>query len=288
VIRIVTDTTCDLPAAWLERYQIVRLPINIQFGLESFQEGVTITPETFYRRIEAEQRIPTTSQPSMGQFNEVYHNLIAAGHEILSIHVTSKLSGTWQAACLSARQLADQAQISVVDSWTSSIGLGFLVREAAQWVEAGLSRPEIVARLEARRSQIPVFIMLNDLRYARMSGRVGRLRETLVSLLNIKPIIGVEAGALIPIDRVRTQKKGWARMVELAETVLAGRPVHIGMVHALAQPEAEHLLGQLKARLNFQETVLLEVSLSLAVHFGPGAVGFAVYPAEPLAEMRRV
>lgn len=280
MIRIVTDTTCDLPAAWLEAHRITRLPMNIQFGLESFQEGVNLTPQAFYDRIEAEQTVPTTSQPSVGQFDEVYHHLAAAGHEILSIHVTSQLSGTWQAATLSARQLAGPAQINVVDSWTGSSGLGLLVREAAELAEAGFSRVEIVAHVEKRRNQIPVFIMLNDLRYARLSGRVGRLRENLVSLLNIKPIIGVEAGALIPIDRVRTQKKGWNRMVELAEAAVGDQPVHIGMVHSLAAAEAEQLLAQLQQRLNCQDTFVTDLALSLAVHFGPGTVGFAAYPAE--------
>jgi DegV family protein with EDD domain len=279
VLKIVTDTTCDIPAAWLNQYNLIRLPINIQFGLETFQEGVTITPATFYERIERENLLPTTSQPAVGQFSQLYTALAADGSEILSIHVTSKLSGTWQAACLSAKHLAGQVKISVVDSLTGSAGLGFMVREAAHLAEAGLSSAEIVSRLEARRSQIEVLIMLNDLRYARMSGRVGRLREALVSLLNIKPIVGVEAGALLPVDRVRSQRQGLARMVALAETKLEDKPVHVGVVHALAPGAASQLLEHLQQRLNCQDTFITDLALSLAVHFGPGTVGFAAYPA---------
>jgi DegV family protein with EDD domain len=278
-LKLVTDTTCDLPPAWLERYQIERLPINIQFGLETFLDGETILAETFYRRIAREQSLPTTSQPSVGQFQALYERLGADGSEILSIHVTSKLSGTYHTAQLSARQLDGAVKVHVVDSLMGSVGLGLLVREAAQLVVAGLAPAEIVARLEARRAQILVYFMLNDLRHARLSGRVGRFRETLVSLLNIKPIVGVEVGALIPVDRIRSQKKGLAHMVALAEAALGQQPVHVGVVHALAPTEAEDLLGQLQQRLNCQDTFVTDLALSLAVHFGPGTVGFAAYPA---------
>ncbi len=278
MIKIVTDTTCDLPPAWVSRYSITTVPINIQFGLETFREGLTINSETFYSRIQTEGILPTTSQPSVGEFKEVYEALAADGSEILSIHLTSKLSGTWQSARLAADQLRDKLKIHVVDSLTSSVGLGFMVREAAQLVEAGLTAREIVERLEVRHSQINVFIMLKDLRFARMSGRVGRLRETLVSLLNIKPIVGVEDGALVPLDRVRGQKKGLARMLSMAEEVVADTPVHLGVVDALARPEAETVLAQAKARLNCRDTFITDLALSLAVHFGPGTVGFATYP----------
>lgn len=254
--------------------------MNIQFGLETFQEGVTIDPAGFYQRIEASGELPTTSQPSIGQFCELYESQATDGSEILSIHLTSKLSGTWQAATLAAQRVKDRLRVSVVDSLTSSVGLGLLVREAAQLAEAGLPGVEIVRRLEARRSQIGVFIMLKDLRYARMSGRVGRLREMLASLLDVKPIIGVEQGTLISLERVRHQKNGFARMMSLAEAQVGDNPVHLGMVHALAPVEAEGLLAQLKNRLNCRDTFMTELALSLAVHFGPGTVGFATYPAE--------
>jgi DegV family protein with EDD domain len=180
---------------------------------------------------------------------------------------------------MATRRLQDRLKIRVIDSMTGSVGLGLMVREAAQLAEAGLPVDEIVERLEARRSQIGVFIMLKDLRYARMSGRVGRLKEMLASLLDIKPIIGVNQGALIPLERIRSQKNGFDKMVALAEARAAGAPIHLGMTHAQAQAEAEDLLAHVKDRLNCQDTFVTELALSLAVHFGPGTVGFATYPA---------
>lgn len=280
MIKIVTDTTCDLPVDWLKRYHITVVPINIQFGLETFREGITIHPETFYQRINTTGQLPTTSQPSVGEFSEVYETLGVDGSEILSIHLTSKLSGTWQSAVLAAKQLQDKVKVSVVDSLTGSVGLGFLVREAAQLVEAQLPVEEIIRRLEARRSQINVFILLKDLRYARMSGRVGRLRETLASLLNVQPIVGVDQGALVPLERVRGQRKGFERMLALAREVAGDLPVHLAIAHAIDQPQAENLMTLAQARLNCRDTFIADLALSLAVHFGPGTVGFATYPAE--------
>lgn len=280
MIKIVTDTTCNLPPTWFKQHDITVVPFNIQFGLETFREGIDMSPEIFYNRIQTEQALPTTSQPSIGDFINTYQELGRDGHEVISIHVTSKLSGAWQAALLAAGQLQDKVKVQVVDSLTGSVGLGLMVREAAQLVQIGLSGTEIVEHLATRRSQINVFIMLKDLRFARMSGRVGALRETLVLLLNVKPIIGVDAGALVPLDRVRGQKKGLARMLDRAEAAVGNRPVHVGLTHALAPAEAEDLLAQIKDRLTCRDTFITDLALSLAVHFGPGTVGFATYPAE--------
>ena len=282
MIKIVTDTTCDMPQEWYAQYGITTIPENIQFGLETFQEGVTIDRDEFYHRIETGGVLPMTSQPSIGQFQELYRQLAADGSEVLSIHLTSRLSGTWQSAYMAARQLAGEVKVCVVDSLTGSPGLGFMVREAAQLAEAGWPVEDIIPRLEARRDQIKVYIMLKDLRYARMSGRVGRLRETIVSLLDIKPIVGVEDGNLVPIDRVRTQSNGFKRMLMMAEAENGDKPVHVGCTHALALTEANDLLKQVKSHLNCRDTFVTDIALSLAVHFGPGAVGFATYPAEEI------
>jgi DegV family protein with EDD domain len=279
VIKIVTDSTCDLPEDWFSRYRITVVPINIQFGLETFHEGVTMTPELFYERIRASGTLPTTSQPSTGEFSQVYEALGQDGDEILSIHLTSKLSGTWQSATLAARQLQDRVEVTVVDSLTSSAGLGLMVREAAELAEAGWSAAAIKARLEARRSQVQVFVMLKDLQYARMSGRVGRLRETLASLLQVKPIIGTEEGALVPLDRVRGEKQGLARILTLAEAAVQDKPVHLAVAHAQNPDQAANLLAEAKARLNCRDSFMTDLAISLAVHFGPGTVGLATYPA---------
>ena len=280
MITIVTDTTCNLPPAWFELYGIAIVPFNIQFGLDTYREGINLTPHTFYQRIQTEQTLPTTSQPSVGLFSQTYQTLAAAGSDIISIHVSSKLSGAWQAARLAASQLNLKTGVYVVDSQTGSTGLGLMVREAAQLAQIGTPAPDIVRHLEARRAEINVFIMLKDLRFARMSGRVGALRETLASLLNVKPVVGVENGALVRLDQTRGRNKAFDRMLQLAQAAVGNRPVHVGMTHALAPLEAEALLSQIRTRLTCRDTFITELALSLAVHFGPGTVGFATYPAD--------
>ena len=280
MIKIVTDSTCDLPGGWCVTNNVTVVPINIQFGTDTYRDGVDIKPEGFYSRINNEGELPTTSQPSVGQFRETYQTLAADGSNILSIHVTSKLSGTYQAAMLAARQLGHGIQITIVDSLTGSVGLGLMVQEAVRLAEAGLKVSEIVSLLEGRRTEIDVFIMLKDLRCARMSGRVGRLRESLASLLNVKPIVGVDEGSLVSLERVRGRKRGFERMLTMAQEAVAEAPVHLAVAHALDRAHAEHLLAQARARLNCQDSFIADLALSLAVHFGPGTVGLATYPAE--------
>ncbi len=280
MIKIVTDSTCDMPAAWVEQYDITVIPVNIQFGLETFQEGVSISAAEFYRRISHSNSLPTTSQPAVGQIVQVYRKLRQAGHQVLSLHLTSRLSGTWQAAKLAARQLDDPRNLQVIDSATGSVGLGLMAQEAALLARQKLPLDEIVRRLEQRRSQISVLLMLKDLRFARMSGRVGRMKELLTSLLQVKPIIGVEQGELRLLDRVRGQQRGLERMVALAATSLGSRPVHVAVAHAQAPAGAEQLLSHACSQLNCVDTFVIDLAISIAVHFGPGTVGFVAYPAD--------
>lgn len=279
MIKIITDSTCDLPAEWLDQYNITVIPVNIQFGLETFQEGINLTPAEFYRRIQSGGALPTTSQPAVGEYSQICRQLAADGSHLLAVHLTSKLSGTWQAAALAARHLAGQVELTVVDSHTGSVGLGCMVREAAQLAEEGWPVDDIVTHLQMRRAQTHVFILLKDLRFARLSGRVGRIRENLTTLLNIKPIIGVEQGALILKDRVRGQKRGFEQMLTLAEEAAGHVPVHLAVSHAQARPDADALLARATSRLNCRDTFVTDLALSIAVHFGPGTVGFATYPA---------
>jgi DegV family protein with EDD domain len=277
-MRIVTDSTCDLPPEWFDRYRLTIVPVNILFGLHSFQEGIDIDPPTFYQRIQTTGQLPTTAQPSIGQFREVYSQLTAGQHQVLSIHLSSQLSGTWQSARLAAQEF--KGQVLSFDSQSGSVGLGLMVREAAELVEAGWTLDRLVPHLEQRRRHLKVFILLKDLHYARMSGRVGRIRETLASLLQVKPIVGVEAGSLALLEQVRGQKQGVARMIGLAKEALGNSPIHVAVAHAAAPDLAAYLLTEARAHLNCRDSFVTDLATSIAVHFGPGAVGFAAYPAE--------
>jgi DegV family protein with EDD domain len=280
MIRIVTDSTCDLPQSYIERYQIKVVPIVIHFGEEVYLDGETIDGPSFYRMIEERKALPKTSQPSPGDFATAYRE-VAAAHadcdQLLSLHVTGKLSGTFRSAQMAAEMVKDEIAVEAFDSRGGSAGMGFMCIEAARMAKAGASLQEIVARLEYMRDEVNVFLTLADLRFAQMSGRVGKLQGTLASLLNVKPIIYLEDGILDVLERVRTYRRAVERMLELTAERVGDRPINLGIVHAAALKEAEGLLDQAQSALNCQESYINDLALGLAVQFGPGTVGIISY-----------
>lgn len=278
MIKIVTDSTCDLPADLIARHDITVVPINIQFGTETFREGVTVDRTTFYDRIEETGVIPTTSQPSVGQFSEVYRDLAQRGvTSIISVHVTARLSGTCQSAELAAREVTD-AEVHVFDSACGSAGLGFMAWEAAQMVATGHDVPAILSRLEEIRPRMTILLTLENLKYAQMSGRVGKLQSALASVFNVKPIIVLENGIIDVAERTRSRRKALDRLLELTEQAVGTvAPVNVAVMHAEAEEEGRALLERAKERLNYQEAYVENLAISLAVHFGPGTVGLVSY-----------
>lgn len=277
MIKIVTDTTANLSDEILARYDIRTVPMAIQFGQESYEEDVDIDSDTFYGKIEEMGIVPTTSQPATGRFTEVYRDLTAAGHEILSIHVTSKHSGTCQSAIL-ARSLVPDAQVEVFDSASISLGTGYMVLEAARAVEEGWSLDQILTRLRQVRDGMRLFLTPSTLKYLQMSGRVGRLQTALASVLQLKPVIKIEDGVLEACENVRTRSRALNRLVELLEEAVGQHdPVNVAVVHARALEEGRGVLERLEAVLDCRETLFDELVVSLAVHGGPGVVGAFAY-----------
>lgn len=279
MIRIVTDSTCDLPQRYIDRHGIRVVPIVIFFGEEVFLDGVTIDGPTFYRMIEERQVLPKTSQPSPGDFATVYREIAASESvdHILSIHVTGKLSGTCRSAQMAADMVKDEVAVEVFDSLGGSAGMGYMCVEAARMAEAGASLQDIVARLEYIRGEVNLFLALAELRFAQMSGRVGRLQGTLASLLDVKPIIFLEDGIIDARERVRTRRRAIERMLELTAERVADHPINLGVVHAGAHEEAAALLSKAQAMYNCQECYVSELALGLAVQFGPGTMGIVTY-----------
>ena len=279
MIRIATDSACDLPAELDEQHDITVVPINIQFGTESYKDGVTIDRSTFFRKIDEMGILPTTSQPSAGQFEQYYTQLAESGAtDIVSIHVTARLSGTYQSAQLAKEIVADRVRVHPFDSACGSAGQGFMALEAARMAEDGKDVAEILERLEVMRSRMNIVLTLRDLRFAQMSGRVGKLQSSLASLLNIKPIVLLEDGLIDVTEQVRTRSKAIGRMLDVvAERVGTGAPVNLAAIHAEAPNEGHVLLEQAKALFQCRETFLCNLTTTLVVHFGPGTLGLAVY-----------
>jgi DegV family protein with EDD domain len=279
MIKIATDSTCDLPPGYSEEHGVITVPINIQFGTETYEEGITIDRDTFYDKIEELGILPTTSQPSVGQFARYFRGLKESGvTDVISLHVTSKLSGTYQSAQMAQEMMASELRVHPFDSASGSVALGFMVMEASRMAHAGNTVPEILARMETIRERINLVLSLKDLRFAQMSGRVGRLQSSLASLLNVKPIVRLEDGMLDVSEKVRSQSKAIERMLEIVvERVGTSAPANLAVVHARVPEQGRQLLERAKGIFNCKETFLADLTTSLVVHFGPGTLGLVAY-----------
>jgi DegV family protein with EDD domain len=277
MVKIIADSTCNLAAEVLAKHDVRVAPITIQFGNETYEEGIDIDRAVFYRKIEEMGIIPTTSQPTPAWFSRYYQELAAQGHQILVITITSKLSGTYQSAVL-AKAMAPEADVEVFDSASVSLGTGWMILEACQMAEAGRDRAAILSRLEKIRAGSYLFLTPATLKYFQMSGRVGKLQGAVASMLNVKLIIALVDGILEAGEKVRTRGKAVERLLELIEEgVGTSDPVNLAVIHARAPEEAQDLLGKAKARFNCREVLVEDLVCSLAVHGGPGVVGLFAY-----------
>ncbi|MBI5879677.1 MAG: DegV family protein [Chloroflexi bacterium] len=278
MIRIVADSTIDLPTGAQAQYGIGIVPINIQFGTDSYREGVDMDQKQFYARIAAEHHLPKTSQPSPGEFTALYRQVAAQGDTIISMHVTGKLSGTCQSAQLAASQLKDEFDIRVFDSMSGSAGLGFMAMEAARMAQRNESIDAIMARLDVLRSRFTVFFTPENLKYLQMSGRVSNTAALIGSVLSLKPIIALENGLLHPVARIRTRNKAIDHVLTATKDKVGAQPVNVAVIHAEAEAEAQALMARAKQMMNVQESFIDDLAVSLAVHFGPGVLCIFTYP----------
>jgi DegV family protein with EDD domain len=275
-VKIVTDSTAYLLPKTVAQYDIRVVPIKIAFGTKVFSEGVDITNEEFYHRLAKSSIHPTTSQPTVSDFAEVYSELASLGHPIFSIHISSKLSGTINSA-LTARDAFPEAQIEVVD-WLS-MGMGLLVTAAARAAEEGEGLSQIKAKIKQLSPCISIFAMVDTLKYAWRGGRIGAGKALLGSLLNIKPILALENAEAKPLARARSRAKGVEYMLKLLEKrVGRGNSIHHGVVfHSGVFEEALALEKEARARCNFTELDLIELGPVFGTHTGPGTLGLAFY-----------
>lgn len=280
MLRVITDGAADLPAGWEEEFDIGIVPINIHFGEETYLQYIEMDLESFYDKVGKSPLFPKTSQPSPHQFMEFYKASAREGDTILSIHVTSKLSGTYASAVSAAEELKDKYKIIPFDSGGGSLSIAFMCRAARQMERAGKSVEEIVRYLQTVREKVEIILTLDTLDYARRSGRVGALSAALASLLNVKPIARLENGILSMVDKVRTRKAALERVVQMGKEAYGEKPVLLGTVHARDPESAVSLMTEARKRLNCLEAVQSDLSVSLAINLGPGTVGLVLYPAE--------
>jgi DegV family protein with EDD domain len=277
MLRIVTDGAADMPDGWEETYDINVIPINIHFGEKTFLQYRDLTNDGFYKKVDETRKIPKTSQPSPHQFLEFYQRIAQPGDTILSTHVTSKLSGTYDSALAAARDLAGRYNIIPFDSLCGSAGIGMMCREARLMDRAGEPIWQIVKRLETIREKIAIALALDTLRYARMSGRVGTLQAALASALNVKPIITLQQGMLQMTERVRTRSASLDRIVKIIQEKFGSASLKMAVVHARDKESADLLARKVKDTFKLDELITTDLSISVAANLGPGTVGIVAY-----------
>ena len=279
MIKIVTDSTNYLPAVEVKKNDVRVVPLNVHFGKDqTFQEGVTIDNDQFYAMLAEAPELPTTSQPSPGQFLEVFSELTEAGHDVLCLVISSKLSGTYQSA-LDAKHMLPDAKIVVIDSYTTASPLGLMVITAAEMAASGCTMEEIVARIEQMRDDMKLYFVVDTLEYLQKGGRIGAAAAFLGTLLKIKPILMLDDGVIKPLDKVRSKRKAIQRLLaELESHVSPDQPVQAIAMHAQAPEEGHVLEAEVNRRFNCRRTFFGEVGPVIGTHTGPGLLGAAICP----------
>jgi len=281
MLRIVTDGAADMPPAWEQDFDVQVIPVNIRFGEKTYLQYIELDNAGFYRMVDETKTIPKTAQPSPHQFVEFYEKVARPGDTILSIHVTSKLSGTYASAVQAAEEVKGKFEVLPLDSMVGSVAIGLMCREARKMDRQGKSPQEIVGYLEGVRERIRAIFTLDTLEYAKMSGRVGAMQAALASLMNVKPIAVLKDGVLTMTDKVRTRKASIERIIAMAEQEFGQTPVYLGVLQANDPASGEALVREARPHFNVVgEPVLSDLSISVAANLGPGTVGLVLYPVE--------
>ncbi|OGO74316.1 MAG: hypothetical protein A3K41_11235 [Chloroflexi bacterium RIFOXYD12_FULL_57_15] len=285
-MKIVTDCAADMPADELEKLGVTQAPLFIQFP-EGEVNSADITADAFYDRLEAMRpQIPTTAMPSTGLFAELYRKVAQAGENILSIHISSGLSGTINAAREGGEQARPEADVNFWDSLTLSGGERFQVLAAAFASKAGWAMDAIKERMTKIREKTEVIYTLDTLEYLARGGRIGRVKAIAGALLNLKPIIRVDTdGKYSTVKTERTLGKSMTAIAEHLYEKYAQTPVWVTVLHGRFADKAEALKTELTQKLNVAKLEVMRISPVLGVHTGPGIVGAAVVPMELMSDL---
>jgi DegV family protein with EDD domain len=281
-LAVLTDSTASIPENILQELNIHTVAYYIHRGQEVLRDLVTIQRQEFLDWLVTARVLPTTASPGPGDYLEAYRDLADQGsEEIVSIHMTSKGSGAYQAASMAQSMLQEQRpelRIEVIDTRNVSLCQGWMVIEAARAALAGLKLDEVVERVK---DMIPVTHMIqtaDTLKYLYMGGRIGKAKHLVGTLLNIKPLIGMDDGVIVPLGTARSRGQAYQMMVDKIEETVGKGKIKIAYVHAGARQEVDRIKQMVETRLNTVESLIAELSPALAVHTGPGTAGLCYTP----------
>lgn len=275
-IKIVTDSTVDLMAEEIEKYDIEIIPLTISIDGATYTDRVDITPSEFMKKMKGSKELPKTSQPSAGAFLEVYDRLGLEGHDVISIHLTGGMSGTVQSAQSAANMT--ETNVTVVDSRFISKALSFQVLEAAQMAAKGYPLEEIVEKLTEVRQHSRLYIVVDTLDNLVKGGRIGKGTALIGSLLNIKPIASLENGEYTPVAKVRSHSQAAKYIAKHFAEDVKGKVIKgVGLVHADGNELALKIQEAVKEKTGYEVIRIEETTPIVSTHTGIGAIGFMYY-----------
>lgn len=278
---VVTDSTACIPDKALNGLDIPVIPLWLIWEDERYRDGVDITPEAFYRRLQERDTVPTTSQPSVGEFVDFYRRVAEEKETdtIVGAFISSKISGTVASAEAAAAQVPE-LNVTVIDSLSTSMGLGFLALKAARAAEEGGSVDEVVAAADGVRQRLTVLFTVDTLEYLHKGGRIGGAKRFLGTVLNIKPLLHLNEGCVEPMCQIRTKQRALMEMLDRAEERLNGRAMaEVAVIDVDCRQESEMVAQQVQERFGVPAVYRAPVSPVIGTHAGPGTVGIGFYTA---------
>ena len=278
MLKIIVDASADMPDGWADLYQLEILPIPIQIGGRTYQQGVDITPDEFYDLIANGAGHPQTAAPSPHRIKTFVEKVSDFGDTVLSINVSGKMSSTVTMVKLAANELKEQIALYPFDSLSGSAAIAFMAREARLRERAGDTIEEILAKLKKMRDDVMIVLTLDSLEFAYRSGRVGALTALVTSLLKIKPIVSLQEGMLNVSEKVRTRKKSLECLVGKIKEKYGSQPIKVAIVHSQDIDTAMLLKEMVEGTLNSVETIFTDLSISVAANLGPKTVGIVAVP----------
>ena len=275
-VRVITDSTADLPSEMAAELGIEVVPLNVHFGTDTFRDGIDLSADEFYERLVASPRPPTPSQPSVGAFLEVYQKALEGADGVVSVHISAKVSGTWNSAVQAREQLSDSSKVTVVDTGQASMGLGWVAVAAARAAQAGASMDEVASLARSAAEQVRVLFLVDTLEYLQKGGRIGKAQAMFGSVLAIKPILTIQEGEVHPLERVRTRGKGVARLVQLVQE--AAPLQSMAVLYTTTEDEARALAERLGPCVPSGQVIVGRLGTVVGTYAGPGLLGVGWVP----------
>ncbi|MEA3397909.1 MAG: DegV family protein [Chloroflexota bacterium] len=280
-IALVTDSTAYLSPEKVQECNTTVIPLYIHLDEATYRDGVDLDADTFFQKLKGAPELPTTSQPSVGDFLELYRRLSRENDAIISIHISSGISGTVSAAQMARQTLLDELaelpEIYVIDSQIASCGLALLVTAAARAIAQGWPAKQVAQHSEELAARIRTLFAVDTLEYLHKGGRINGAAALFGSALQIKPILYFREGKIEPLEKVRTSKRVKQRILEIMGEQIQDQPVHICIVHAQVREEAERVRAYCAARFDCREIFIEEISPVISTHVGPGTVAVSFY-----------